>query len=308
MSATLLSTKDLLLQYDFTKPIDDKGKVVRGTAHEFQDYAYRLANDLNDVAHLHIYMKLAKTVPRFIFEKTYEFVADANTQEKAKLFMWKFKQVRQMYQREIDMRNYSHDFVKSKMKILRNQVAQKIIEKNDANTSFIEFIEQISFQNKPNNALILENSSTLLPSLLSAKQVIGIDDSSQLTTRLKNHYKGIKQLKFITKQFLKHSFKPESFDTIIMPKLWTWIPIESELDYLTEMHNLTKKDGFIVVGTKISDANKQGWKIFSEATGDIYFEKLNEKTLVERQFIQNGFAIVNILESGEFTYYVIKKL
>jgi hypothetical protein len=146
MSATLLSTKDLLLQYDFTKPIDDKGKAVRGTAHEFQDYAYRLANDLNDLAHLHIYMKLAKIVPRFIFEKTYEFVADANTDQKAKLFMWKFKQVRQGYQREIDMRNYNHDFIKSKMKVLRNHLAQKIIEKNDANTSFVKFIEQIAFQ------------------------------------------------------------------------------------------------------------------------------------------------------------------
>jgi ubiquinone/menaquinone biosynthesis C-methylase UbiE len=134
-----------------------------------------------------------------------------------------------------------------------------------------------------------------------------MDDSSQLTTKLKNHYKGIKQLKFITKQFLKHSFKTESFDALIMPKLWSWIPIESELNYLNEIQNVIKKEGFIVIGAKIGEVNKQGWKVFSETTGDIYFEKMNEKPIIERQFNQNGLVIVNVLESGEFTYYVLKK-
>jgi len=61
---------------------------------EFQDYAYRLALELGDTAHTSVYMKLAKTTPREVIEKARSFVLDSNARSKAKLFMWKLKQIR----------------------------------------------------------------------------------------------------------------------------------------------------------------------------------------------------------------------
>jgi len=57
---------------------------------EFQDFGYRLAVDLNDLAHKSLYIRMAKTVPRAILETARTFVVDApNVKNKGKLFMWK---------------------------------------------------------------------------------------------------------------------------------------------------------------------------------------------------------------------------
>lgn len=62
---------------------------------EFQDYGYRLALELNDLAHKSLYIKLAKDVERGILERARSFVSDAQAESKAKLFMWKVKELRQ---------------------------------------------------------------------------------------------------------------------------------------------------------------------------------------------------------------------
>lgn len=61
---------------------------------EFQDYAYRLAVALDDVAHVPIYMRLVKNTPREVVEKAKSFVMDSNAKSKAKLFMWKVRQLK----------------------------------------------------------------------------------------------------------------------------------------------------------------------------------------------------------------------
>lgn len=68
----------------------------RRISREFQDYAYRLAVELEDTAHTAIYMRLAKNTPRPIIEKARLFVLGANKpSSKARLFMWKLKQIRE---------------------------------------------------------------------------------------------------------------------------------------------------------------------------------------------------------------------
>lgn len=62
---------------------------------EFQDYAYRLAVALDDTAHTPIYMRMAKNTPREILEKAKSFVIDANARSKAKMFMWKVRQIKE---------------------------------------------------------------------------------------------------------------------------------------------------------------------------------------------------------------------
>lgn len=62
---------------------------------EFQDYGYRLACYLDDVKNKSLYIKLAKELPRKILEETLTFIKDAsNVRSKAKLFMWKLKELK----------------------------------------------------------------------------------------------------------------------------------------------------------------------------------------------------------------------
>ena len=79
------------LFHDFQ--MDDKGGYI---TQEFQDFGYRLALDLNDMAHKSLYMRLAKKEPRIMLERALSFVKDAETaKSKARLFMWKLAQLRQ---------------------------------------------------------------------------------------------------------------------------------------------------------------------------------------------------------------------
>ena len=62
---------------------------------EFQDYGYHLAEELNYLEHKALYMKLAKETPRFLLEKTRNFVKDAyQVKNPARLFMWKLKELK----------------------------------------------------------------------------------------------------------------------------------------------------------------------------------------------------------------------
>ena len=65
----------------------DDGKYI---SQEFQDYGYRLAVDLDDMAHKSLYIRMAKTVPRQILESARAFAVDADhAKSKGRLFMWK---------------------------------------------------------------------------------------------------------------------------------------------------------------------------------------------------------------------------
>ena len=66
----------------------------RRISREFQDYAYRLAVDLGDTAHVPIYMKIVKTTPRELIENAKSFVMDSHARNKARYFMWKLRQLR----------------------------------------------------------------------------------------------------------------------------------------------------------------------------------------------------------------------
>jgi len=79
--------KDLFSQYDW-----DKKKYI---TREFQDYGFRLSQELNDEKHKSLYIKLAKTVDRKILEEARIFVKDAyNVRNKGRLFMWKVKEIK----------------------------------------------------------------------------------------------------------------------------------------------------------------------------------------------------------------------
>jgi hypothetical protein len=79
---------DILTKYKF----DDTDKYI---SREFQKYAYDLAEELGDLDHKSLYMKLAKETPRILLEKARSFVKDAqNARSKGRLFMWKLQQLK----------------------------------------------------------------------------------------------------------------------------------------------------------------------------------------------------------------------
>lgn len=62
---------------------------------EFQKYGYDLAQELGDLEHKALYIKLAKQLPRVLVEQARYFVKDAKkVDSRPKLFMWKIGQLK----------------------------------------------------------------------------------------------------------------------------------------------------------------------------------------------------------------------
>jgi len=81
------SIKDILSSFNW--------KEDKYISREFQDYGYRLAEELDDLEHKALYIKLAKELPRALLEKARNFVKDAyQVKNPARLFMWKLKELK----------------------------------------------------------------------------------------------------------------------------------------------------------------------------------------------------------------------
>lgn len=80
------------------KNVLDKYKIDEDKyiSREFQQYGYELAQELDDLAHKALYMKLAKETPRGLMEAARAFVKDApNVRNRGRLYMWKLKQLKE---------------------------------------------------------------------------------------------------------------------------------------------------------------------------------------------------------------------
>ena len=78
---------DILKKFDPTKD--------KYVSREFQSFGVHLAEELNDMKHKSLYIKMAKTEHRAILEKALSFVADSKANNKGALFMWKVKQLKE---------------------------------------------------------------------------------------------------------------------------------------------------------------------------------------------------------------------
>ena len=71
--------------------LDDRDKFL---SREFQKYGIYLAERLGDMKHKALYIKMAKEEDRRILDKALSFVLDAQAKSRARLFMWKVKQMK----------------------------------------------------------------------------------------------------------------------------------------------------------------------------------------------------------------------
>jgi hypothetical protein len=71
--------------------LDDTDKFL---SREFQKYGLYLAQNLGDMKHKSLYIKLAKDIPRHILEDALTFVLDSRARNMGALFMWKVKELK----------------------------------------------------------------------------------------------------------------------------------------------------------------------------------------------------------------------
>lgn len=93
MAARKTSAGDFDLIGDVLRTFDPTED--RYISREFQKYGYDLAQELGDLDHKSLYMRLSKTTPRHLLEQARYFVKDAgNVKSPPRLFMWKLAQLR----------------------------------------------------------------------------------------------------------------------------------------------------------------------------------------------------------------------
>jgi len=81
------SIKDILSSFNW-----EEDKYI---SREFQDYGYHLAEELQDLEHKALYIKLAKESSRALLEKARNFVKGVyQVKNPARLFMWKLKELK----------------------------------------------------------------------------------------------------------------------------------------------------------------------------------------------------------------------
>lgn len=90
------SIKDALQNKEkYKKDLLNRSKYV---SKEYQDYGYRLALKLDQKNNVSLYIRLAKEKPRAWLEQALSFAVDyPNAKNKARLFMWKLKQLELEY-------------------------------------------------------------------------------------------------------------------------------------------------------------------------------------------------------------------
>lgn len=308
--AGFVTSKQLLNVYDVNTVTDDEGNETRGTAYEFQDYAYRLAAKLNDLEHLAIYMRLVKKYPRFLLESAFESIADSNEFNKGRLFMWKFKKVREEIKLKKDLMNFSHKHVVKKMSMLKDELSKMIIKKNDQveNNPIAMFIAaNTAITNSSKKVLFVGLDSTILTAMFANDfNIYGNDISKKFVTIHKETYKN-EARKFICKDFLDKNYKLHEFDLIIIQNYFNLIPHESELQLIKHIQRSLKPSGKLILNFHHSDEDSQIWKEMSfKGEKRFYFQKKNNTEKLINVFSENGFSQIDIGQFGDQTVIALE--
>lgn len=77
---------DILKRFD-----PNSGKYL---SREFQSYGLYLSQKLGDEKHKTLYIKLAKTAPRYLLEQALTFTLETRAKNMGAMFMWKLKELR----------------------------------------------------------------------------------------------------------------------------------------------------------------------------------------------------------------------
>lgn len=302
---SFVTAKEVLLSHDIfsdaRKNVQANGK--RSTAYEFQDYAYRLAEDLNDLEHLNMYMRLVKHTERHVIERVFQYVADSGVENKGALFMWKLKQFRKELKKKAVKNDLSYETVMNGMTKRRNEMAAALIRKhNDVGSNHMIQMAAIQKPLKKNSkALVIGATAPLLFSILNDKgfKVFGIDPSREIVKSVKDG-----TFTCIGKDFMKNTYKENQFDLVIIHKLWTVVPSIAESGFLAQCRRILSPEGTIVLEYKQSEEIcSEGWKEF-QANGEdvLYFEKRNSVEAIDKLLSHAKFQVAFDIQFLNYHY------
>lgn len=310
--AKVQSAKDILRDYDILK-----GDGKRHPNHEFQAYGYKLAFDLNDLENLKIYMRLAKNVERSLLEQAYAYAIDSNVENKAKIFLWKVKDLRLKVSHQKIINSFDYDNVIKQMTILRNDLASEIIKKNDKKflseeISIYKNILQNTFEslykNKKNILFIgLDCLEQINFFVFSNVRIFGIEWAKNLTNMTKKKFANFQfspKPKFITKDFKKNSYQDDYFD-LIEVNCWDFIPLGYETIFLDQVQKISK--GQILINVSQSKKVDEAWNSFDfDGKKYLYFQK-KETSEHFRDLINTlGMSIKDSYRLKDDYYYLIE--
>ncbi len=317
---SFLTAKDILISNDFLNPdaLNEDKKKSRHPKHEFQAYAYRLAHDLNDLEHLQIYLRLAKSVERSIMEQAYRFVIDSTSDDKGILFLWKLKQIRAEIKKKKHLFNFDHEFVSLNLKRVRNKIAVPTIQK--ASNQFekkVEFYNQLLSRlqsDKKLNVLLigLESYEILEFFMPLNSKITGVDISNEVVKIIKSKIEGVKKTpkpSLVCKDLLKLTLKDNSQDVVVIDNFWKFISIDSELKYLQKVINIMKLESLMVMGFENNEKQSESWNEFILKGKEelVFTKKVNKEHLKER-LLRSGFEVLEIVEANDLVYIVSRKL
>ncbi len=239
----MISAKQLLDKRFSNEP---KGKGKRHAAHEFQAFAYKIAADFNDVENLRIYLSVLKNVDRLIVEKAYSYTIDSKSDNKAKVFFWKIKQLRKEFEDYKNSTNFEWDFVYKNAKKIRDLYSEDIV---DGAKIRLDFIQAQILQNNPSRVLLLN-----LPVAVEGfKKIDYVDLSSKVLKLIK-----VPQARKKSADILEMKLKSK-YDLIISDYAWNTIPFDSESAFFSNLISFLTKEGKIVMTVKIAPKS-QSWK------------------------------------------------
>lgn len=273
-SRNIKTAKDILSSHDF---LTERIQSSRFVHHEFQDYAYRLAADLGDLAHKQIYMRLAKTTPRHILEKALAFTGDYKDINRGKLFMWKLKQIREELKQNQDNLNFDAQFIFTRTGANQDQFASELYRKQvkqlevaDILTSLAEHFKET----KRLKALVAGQNAIVAPILLSNNfSVDSWELSRKLVTVLKPKVKKVKRIIPSTEKF-----KANQFNLIWFSEYWKLVPLEFELELLKHILESLRSNGILIISTNESDKLQQSWEQFVHKEKPVFYFHKNENS------------------------------
>lgn len=305
----LSSSKDILSTYNFLSPQEKK----KHAHFEFQAFAYRLAHDLNDLVNLRIYLRLAKNMERSLMERAYSYAIDSNTDNKAKVFLWKLKEIRKQIQKHQDSQNFDYDFVVKRMKVFRNKTVNPQIKAYDEGKVDLvnKLISLVELKPKSKALVLTLPSIKFIDKLYdNLKKVYVLDLSNQINQKLEipfleNH----KKISFKTTDFLKTKLKENTFRYIYIDSYWNFLPRDSELKFFEIIKKIMKSDGTLYLNVKKAAEATEEWKDMK--IGDVelpYFTKTTSRKSLNTVLEKVNLKSKKLDDYGNFELLEISKI
>lgn len=299
------SAKDILLSHDF---LEQRRRSAKYVHHEFQDYAYRLAETLGDLEHLPLYMRMAKTVPRHIIERAKAAIIESEDANKGRLFMWKLGQIRAELQLEQDNQNFEYDFVWKRMSKLYNELAHSLLRKyrseldGDHVQSLLKTLltaaEELELPGRRRKvaAAVYESYGGYVSDILAKLdwRVQSLEPAREITKVVKSKYSNFYTA---TTQLTHGKYQEAELSVLHLGLLWTWIPLDQEESIAAEISRVVHPTGVVYLRFSPATRPEQSWQGFQAGEEMRYrFQKLEPIDRLKWLFPDSSW---DVIDSGE---------